>query len=90
LYALCDGIYLLGDFKTGSGIFPEMIYQVAGYRQLLIENGFSVDKVVILRIGRDEFEGVEERIVSEHELDIGFQVFTRCLEIHKLTTKGRI
>ena len=88
LYAVCNGTYLLVDFKTGKGLFPESTYQVAAYRQLLIENGFPVQKVVILRIGRDELEGVEEKIVSTHELDTGFQIFIKCLELHNLITKG--
>ncbi len=90
LYGVSNDMYLLVDFKTGKGLFPESTYQVAAYRQLLIENGFPVDKVVILRIGRNELEGVEEKIVSTYELDIGFQVFSRCLELHNLITKGRI
>ncbi len=90
LYALSSGTYMLVDFKTGKGLFPESTYQVAAYRQLLKENGFPVDKVVILRIGRDEFEGVEEKIISTTELDNGFQIFIRCLEIHNLIMKGKI
>ena len=90
LYAVSNTTYLLVDFKTGKGLFPESTYQVSAYRQLLLENGFPVDKIVILRIGRDELEGVEEKIVSNHELDNGFQIFTRCLEIHNLIMKGRI
>ena len=87
LYGVSNGIFLLADFKTGGGIYPEMIYQVAAYRQLLSENGFPVGKVVILRIGRDENEGVDEKIISEHELDNGFEIFTHCLEIYRLTRR---
>lgn len=90
LFAISNGVFLLADFKTGKGIFPEAVYQVAGYRQLLIEAGFYVQKAVILRLGRDDLEGAEERILTEGELDIGFQIFVRCLEIYKLTTRGRI
>lgn len=91
LYAVCGKDLVLADFKTNAkGIFPEMVYQVAAYRQLLTEAGYKVSKAVILRLGRTDPEGVEEKILTEAEMDIGFQVFIRCLEIYKLTTKGVI
>ncbi len=88
LYCLSSGQLMLCDFKTGSGIFPEMIYQVAAYRQLLRESGFIVSKVIILRIGRDDSEGAEEKILSSSQLDVGFEIFIHALAIHKLT-KGK-
>ncbi len=90
LFCICDDAFMLVDFKTGSGIYAEALYQVSAYRQLLDEAGWHVQKAVILRIGRDDQEGAEEKILTEYELDLGFQVFTRCLEIHKLTTRGRL
>jgi hypothetical protein len=85
LYALCDKDLLLGDFKTNSkGIFPEMIYQVAAYRELLREHGYRVSKVSILRIGRDDPEGMDEHICTEEELNCGFEIFVRCLDIYRL------
>ena len=90
LFCICNDAFMLADFKTSGGIFPEMIYQVAAYRQLLVEAGWHVQKAVILRVGRDDREGADEKILTEYELDIGFQIFTRCLEIYKLTTKGKL
>jgi len=76
-----DLLYLL-DFKTASGIFPEMLIQVAAYRQLVIENGFEVDKVAILRIGRTSDEGFEERLVNH--LDKRWEIFLHALAIYNL------
>jgi hypothetical protein len=42
MYALVDGVRTLLDYKTGKGIWPEHVYQVAAYRQLLQENGYPV------------------------------------------------
>jgi len=85
LFALCSGLFLLGDFKTNAkGIFPEMVYQVAAYRVLLIEQGYRVTRAVILRIGRDDPEGCEERILTPAELDSGFEIFARCLDIYNI------
>jgi hypothetical protein len=81
-YARCDGGLWLIDFKTGKAIYPEMFYQLAAYRQLLIENGHKVNNTRILRIGRDESEGFEERVVAD--LDKQWQLFLHCLAIYNL------
>jgi hypothetical protein len=89
LYALSDRDFLLVDFKTNAhGIFIENIFQVAAYVVLLIENGYRVTKVVILRIGRSDPEGFDEKIVTPSELKMGFEVFARCLDIYQIK-KGR-
>jgi len=76
-----DNLCLL-DFKTSKGIFPEMMIQVTAYRQLLVEHGHKVDQTTILRIGRTDDEGFEERLVNE--LDKRWQIFLHCLEIYRL------
>ena len=65
LLAKVNGSSWLIDFKTGKGIYPEMLYQLAAYRWLLRENGYGVDHARILRIGRDETEGFEEKVVIQ-------------------------
>jgi len=85
LYAVCNKELMLVDFKTSaSGIFPEMVYQVAAYRQLLADAGYRTSKAIILRLGRGSNEGADEKIISTQELDNGFEIFTRCLDIYKL------
>ncbi|MBD3306560.1 hypothetical protein GF348_09290 [candidate division KSB3 bacterium] len=66
IYARINGELTLLDIKTsGSGIYPEMKHQTAGaYRLLLEENGYPVEKVKILRIGRTEEEGFEEATIG--------------------------
>jgi hypothetical protein len=90
LYALCRKDLLLVDFKTNAiGVFPEMIYQVSAYRQLLREKGYLVSRAIILRLGRGTTEGAEERTLTAEEMDNGFEIFKHTLAIHKLKSRRR-
>jgi hypothetical protein len=80
--ARCGNELWLVDHKTGKGIYSEMFYQLAAYRQLLLEAGHKIDSARILRIGRDETEGFEERVVLN--LDKQFELFTHCLAVYQL------
>lgn len=80
---------ILVDHKTGKGIYPEMFYQLAAYAQLLREQEqqWVVKSARILRIGRDENEGFEERVV--YNLDKHFELFKHCLGIYRLQAELR-
>ena len=82
-----DGQPTLLDFKTGKAIYPEMFYQLAAYEQLLAEAGHLIEVTRILRIGRDEDEGFEERSVGK--LDKHFDLFKYCLAIYNLQKEIR-
>jgi len=77
-----NGVPTLLDFKTGKAIYPEMLVQLAAYRHLLKENGYSVDEVRILRIGRDESEGFEER--KETDLWTHWEMFKCLRQVYEL------
>jgi len=83
IYADINGKRTLLDIKTsGSGVYPEMKHQTAGgYRLLLEENGYRVDDVKILRIGRDESEGFEEATV--YNWDAHTKVFLLCRDLYE-------
>lgn len=85
-YAKVDNVPTIVDYKTGKAIYPEHIYQVAAYRQLLEENGHFVADVRILQIGRDETEGFSEKVVVSTTRE--WMLFTHCLEIYKLQKKA--
>jgi len=72
----------LVDYKTGKAIYIEMIYQLAAYRELIREAGWEVDQCRILRIGRDDTEGFEEKQFTN--LDKAFELFLHCKEIYNL------
>jgi hypothetical protein len=82
MYGELDGVPALIDLKTGKAIYSEMVYQLAAYRQLLIEHGHTVDNVRIVRIGRDESEGFEEQIFGN--LDKAWRVFWHLRQIYDL------
>ncbi len=82
IYCVLNGKNTLIDLKTSKGIFPEMFTQVSAYQQLLIENGFPCEDVRILRIGRDESEGFDDRKVPF--LDLHWKRFLHCLAIYTL------
>jgi len=81
-YGIVDGEPMLVDFKTSSGIYPDMFYQLAAYAELLEENGYPVKGAKILRIGRDEDEGFEER--GAGNLVPQLEMFHCCKQIYEL------
>lgn len=85
MLAEIDGRNVLIDFKTGSGIYEEMGYQLAGYKILLEHNGHRVDQAMIVRVGRDEEEGFE--VKNFPDLTKYESVFKHLLAIYKLRRK---
>lgn len=72
-----------GDFKTSSGIFNEMMYQVSAYQQAdMEESGREYGSKWILRFDKDtgEFEA-KEFLAEEHEDD--FKAFAGLLAVKK-------
>lgn len=87
-YGKIDDQPTLLDFKTGKAIYGEFFYQLAAYEQLLIEAGHLIEATRILRIGRDETEGFEERTIGK--LDNQWQIFLNCLSIYNLQKQIRV
>ena len=74
----------LVDFKTGSGVWPEHFYQMAAYRQLLIENGYEAPAIhSVLNIPRKESEAFD--IKSRAALEDEFKIFLAAKTIYDLT-----
>ena len=82
--AAVNGKLSLVDFKTSKAIYPEMFFQLAAYRQLAKEAGYEIDNVRILRIGRTEEEGFEERLFDVKDLDPHWEIFYHALQIYNL------
>jgi hypothetical protein len=85
--ARMNGELILIDHKTGKAIYSEMFYQLAAYRQLLKEQGHEIKNARILRIGRDEVEGFEERVMVD--LAKHFMVFLHCMGLYNLQKELR-
>jgi hypothetical protein len=84
-YGIIDKVFTLIDFKTGSGIYPEMSIQLAAYKTLLeydYETPYKVEQAMILRVPRTEDEKFEIKVWTN--LDKQWEVFKRLLEIYQL------
>ncbi len=81
-YCKLDGKYTLIDFKSCKAIYDEQFCQVSAYGNLLRENKFKVQQVIILRIGRDEDEGFEEKVILPKAEKLYFKVFKYLLGVY--------
>jgi hypothetical protein len=82
-----DGELTLVDYKTSKGIFPEHIYQIAAYETLLKEHGYHIDGRRVLRIGRDESEGFDEKTIGDTDKE--WEIFQCCLRLYQLGVTKR-
>jgi len=82
LIAKSNGSVILVDYKSGKAIYPEMAYQLAAYIKLAEGLGHKIDNARILRVGRDESEGFEEKVYTN--LDKQWKLFMNCLNIYNL------
>jgi RecB family exonuclease len=81
IYGKVDGVIEVIDMKTG-GIFDEHVIQGSAYKQLLIENGYPVDRVRILGIPRDDTDSFTERIITS-TMD-AWEIFKHLLDVYRL------
>lgn len=81
-YVLIDGIPTLLDIKTAKAIYSEQLVQVVAYREAMLENGHIVDDCRIIRVGREEGEGFEDKSVDL--LEQRFDLFSHALAIYNL------
>lgn len=85
-----DGVLTVIDFKTSGRIYPDHLYQLSAYHHLLIENDYTVDGAMVLRLSRDVSGEYSERMLSVSELAPYFNVFKAALDLHdaiKLATR---
>ncbi len=81
--AYVNGELELLDFKTSKAIWHDHYYQLAAYRQLLIEHGYpELKRARILRISKDGGTDFEDRLITN--FDNEFTLFQHCLAIYYL------
>lgn len=85
IYGTILGIPVLIDLKTGKAIYEDYRYQLAAYKQLLIENGYPVTLCKIIRIGREENEGFE--VLDFEDTDTEMMIFLSALNIYQLKNR---
>ena len=88
IYSELNGKKTLIDIKTSKACYSEHFTQVAAYRLLLRENGYLVEDTKILRIGREEAEGFDEKEVPL--IDIHEEKFLACLKILQIDNKLKV
>lgn len=86
--AKIDGELYLCDYKTSKGIYPEMFFQVAAYREAYNEEiefigGEKVEKSIILKFNKENGE-LETREFTQEENDNSFKAFIHALELKKI------
>ncbi len=78
-YGLVDGIPELIDFKTGTGIYDEMWFQISAYGKLITD---PIQRYRILNIPRTEDESFEEEVKTD--LFLHFEAFLKLLDFYYL------
>lgn len=86
-FGLICGVPTLLDFKTGKEVYQEAFCQVAAYKELLVEYGYCPEAIKIIRIGKSEDEGFEERATGN--LDNHWKIFLACQQIYELEKQIR-
>lgn len=76
-----DGERILIDFKTSKWLFAKHILQAAAYVDLITEcKGVALDRVIILRVGKDGvFRALE---ITGDDLEAGKVAFEHCRLLH--------
>lgn len=82
-YGEINGKVWLVDLKTSKGLYPEHVFQVSAYHRMLVENGFPVDGVRLLRVGRTEDEGFDDHVIGEAQLGQAWEVFRAALALYR-------
>lgn len=94
LYGYLDGALTLVDLKTSKHLKFDHAVQVAGYALLLVENNHPVERVIIVRIGREDNEGFEVRDITpdlstyEEAFACARQMYAAGTEAKKAWEKG--
>jgi len=79
-YGKVDGVLELLDFKSSKAIHDEMYFQLAGYEILLESEFLEVNNCRILRIGRSEDEGFDEK--ERRDLTLQKVIFRALLTVY--------
>ena len=81
-YAILDGKYTVIDFKTSKSISNEHLLQVSSYVQLLKENGYQVDRLLILDVKKDINLKLEEKYLTIEETESYWKLFKYLIDVY--------
>ena len=96
-YGNVDKILTLMDWKSGSGIYDEHIYQIISYAKLLESNGYELpERCIALNIPKSGDDSFAVQIFSTATLIEEWKIFKSCKNIYylkkqiKLRKKGKL
>jgi RecB family exonuclease len=81
-YADLNGKTALVDYKTSAAVYDEHKAQVAAYGKLLQENGYSLQRILLVKLGRDEGDSYEEVSLSAPQLRVYWELFMAARELY--------
>lgn len=81
-YCKLDGKYTVVDFKTSKDISNEHILQVSSYIQLLKENGYEVEQLLILNVKKEKGSPLEEKLLQVTEVDDYWNLFKILVDVY--------
>lgn len=81
-YCLFDGVPTLVDFKTSKSISKEQWLQLSSYKQLLIENNYPLERVIIFDIPKDDGYYFNYGEITLEECDLYFEMFKALLSVY--------
>lgn len=78
-----DDVATIVDFKSGRGLYIEVVLQLAAYAHILREQGWEISQGRAVRVGRELGEGFEVVEFTREALDAGFEAFMNCLGLYR-------
>lgn len=82
ILANVNGKKTLIDIKTSKSLYLEHFIQLSAYEELLMANGYNIDKVMIVRIGRNPDEGFQVKELSIDQRTTLMQIFGNLLSVY--------
>ena len=83
-YGVMNGKTTLLDLKSGKALYPEFKLQVAAYRQLLTEHGYTVVETHLLQVDKETGEFHHYKL---NQLDDAWEMFKLLLQIYPLKNR---
>jgi RecB family exonuclease len=81
-YAELNGKRALIDYKTSASVYDEHKAQVAAYGKLLIEHGYPLQKILLIKLGRSEGDSFLPVNLSGPELKVFWDLFMAARELY--------
>jgi len=81
-YANLNARAALVDYKTSAAVYDEHKAQVAAYGKLLKEHGYPVQRILLVKLGRDEGDSYEEVSLSAPQLRVYWEMFMAARELY--------